>query len=118
MKKLTILLALCLLLLTLPACGEKQPQGLLSQDEIAKCESLYLTGSGSLLKDLNLSEEDVDTQAEGYEGLRSSGVIPLKKSRAIAGTDYQVLLMTAVTQPEGLYGVWFRVQLRDGEQAK
>lgn len=118
MKKLSLLLALCLLLLALPACGNKKPEGLLSQDEIAKYESLYLTGNDSLLKDLNLSEADVDTQAEGYENLRSGGVIPLKDARAIAGTDYQVLLMTAVTQPEGLYGVQFRVQLRDADQAK
>lgn len=99
MKKLSLLLALCLLLLALPACGNKKPEGLLSQDEIAKYESLYFSDNDAMLKELALGPEDVNTEE------KMPGLWPLKATRPVDGNGFRQALLVSETEPMGLYGV-------------
>ena len=101
MKKLSILLALCLLLLTLPACGDKKPEGLLSQDEIAKYEELYFSDNKSMLKELGLGSADVNTEE------KMPGLWPLKATRPVDGNGFRQALLISETEPTGLYGMRF-----------
>lgn len=107
------------LLLALGACGApEKSSGLLTDEEISKLESLYFSESGAALEGFGLSENDLDRDSEDYESLSSVGAYPLKEARSISGVDFRQIVLTSVTQPEGLYGVRFLALFTDEQEAQ
>lgn len=114
------MLAVCLaVMLALGACGDKAaPAGLLSEKEIERYESLYLTGSDGALEKLGIAEGDIDTGMESYETLSSVGTYPLKETRNIEGVEFtQFVNISIVSEPYGFYGVRFTANFMESEEA-
>lgn len=114
------MLAVCLaVMLALGACGDKAaPAGLLSEKEIERYESLYLTGSDGALEKLGIAEGDIDTGMESYETLSSVGTYPLKKTRNIEGVEFtQFVNISIVSEPYGFYGLRFTANFMESEEA-
>lgn len=114
------MLAVCLaVMLALGACGDKAaPAGLLSEKEIERYESLYLTGSDGALEKLGIAEGDIDTGMESYEALSSVGTYPLKKTRNIEGVEFtQFVNVSIVSEPYGFYGLRFTANFVESEEA-
>lgn len=112
---------LCLaVLIALGACGgpNGKNSGLLTDEEIGKYESLYLTESGSALSALGFAEKDIDKDGKGYEALSSAGAYPVKAPRSMAGVDFRQVVLTSIAEPEGLYGVRFYANFMEKEDAQ
>lgn len=114
------MLVICLaVMLALGACGDKAaPAGLLSEKEIERYESLYLTGSDGALEKLGIAEGDIDTGMESYERLSSVGTYPLKETRNIEGVEFtQFVNISIVSEPYGFYGLRFTANFMEHEDA-
>ena len=118
MKKRMLVVCLAVML-ALGGCGDKAaPAGLLSEGEIERYESLYLTGSDGTLEKLGIAEGDIDTGMESYERLSSVGTYPLKKTRSIEGVEFTQFVNTSiVSEPYGFYGVRFTANFMEHEDA-
>lgn len=111
--------AALVLVLALAACGApEKSSGLLTENEIENMESLYFTDGGAALEGLGLSENDLDRDSEDYESLSSAGAYPLKEARSITGVDFRQIVLTSVTQPEGMYGIRFQALFMDEQEAQ
>lgn len=119
MLRKRLIAAALVLVLALAACGAPAGKsGLLTQAEIEKMESLYLTGSDGALEKLGIAEDDIDAGREGYETLSSVGTYPLKKTRNIEGAEFNQFVNTSiVSEPYGLYGVRFTANFVESEEA-
>ena len=96
-KAMSVLLALCLLL-GLGACGKPAGgSGLLSKEQIARYESLYLKDNDQMLSGLGLDEGEIASPEFGR--------IFLRESKTIAGREFQTALLISEFDPTGLYGV-------------
>lgn len=110
MLKKGFVAAALILAMVLSGCAEPKDEGkgLLTLNEIARCESLYLGGTNSLLDDLRLAEGDI--------GDRYQGSWELKDTRSIAGKDFEQTLLLSETPPGGLIGVAFHRRLESGSE--
>lgn len=119
MLKKRMYAAILALLLVLAACGAPAGKsGLMTQAEIEKMESLYLTGSDGVLEKLGIAGDDIDTGMKGYETLSSVGTYPLKKTRNIEGVEFTQFVNTSIlSEPYGLYGVRFSASFMEPEEA-
>lgn len=111
--------AILAVLLVLAACGAPAGKsGLLTQAEIEKMESLYLTGSDGALEKLGIAEEDIDTGRESYETLSNVGIYPLKETRNIEGVEFTHFVnISILSEPYGFYGVRFTANFVEHEDA-
>lgn len=118
MKKRMLVICLAVML-ALGGCGDKAaPAGLLSEGEIERYESLYLTGSDGALEKLGIAEGDIDTGMKSYESLSSAGTYPLKETRSIEGTEFrQFVNISILSEPYGFYGVRFTANFMEHEDA-
>ena len=109
MKKARILLAM-LILLALAGCAE-EGTGLLTMNEIAKYEGLYLQGTDVLWDGLGITEDDL-----AYQNI---DLWVLKEPRSIGGKDFEQDLLLSKSDPDGLMGVAFYRRLKsDSERAE
>lgn len=119
MLRKRLIAAALVLALALAACGAPAGKsGLMTQAEIEKMESLYLTGSDGALEKLGIAEDDIDTGMKGYETISSVGTYPLKETRNIEGVEFTQFVNTSiVNEPYGLYGVYFSADFMEHEEA-
>ena len=112
-KNLTRALLALFVVAVLAGCeaAGKPTEGLLSEEEIARYESVYLRGKDSILQDLGLKEDDISG--------KDFGQWPLKEPRSISGFEAPAFLL--VSEPEttaelngakyeGLYGVYYNIK--------
>jgi len=118
MLKRRLSIVLLALTLALGACAASAPSGLLSEDEVSKYESLYLTGNEQVLEKLGFPNDDLDTGIKDYDFWQEAGIFPMKEPRNIVGTDFQQFVLTSITDPEGLCGVRFFANFMDKAEAQ
>lgn len=108
------MLVICLaVMLALGGCGgpKREAAGLLTMNEIAKYEGLYLQGTDILWDGLGLTEDDLADQ--------DFGRWELKNTRSIAEKDFQQTLLLSEVVPDGLMGAAFHRRLEsDSERAE
>jgi len=118
MLKRRLSIVLLALTLVMGACTASAPSGLLSGNEVSKYESLYLTGNEHVLEQLGFTNDDLDTGVKDYDFWQEAGAFPMKEPRNMGGTDFQQLVLTSITEPEGLYGVRFSAKFMEKTEAQ